>query len=225
MLAERAPRGCDNMGELTPRERSRKKPKTPRLVRGAPIVRRTLDATLAELGHAGYAGLRIDDVARRANVNKTTIYRRWPTKEDLVRAALLSLAERTGGLSIPDTGTLHGDLTELVRQKVRFARSPEGSAIVRIVEAGDPGLVGIVQSLRAARDVIRRTILERAKARGTLRAEVDVVLFMDVMQLACDHARSKSGRVDSRFVNGLIDLLLHGAGKPRASNSKLRSTR
>jgi len=216
------------MSGLTSRERSRKKPKfatAPRLVRGAPIVRRTLDATIHELSRSGYAAFRIDDVARRANVNKTTIYRRWPTKEDLVRAALLSLAERSGGFNIPDTGSLHGDLTELVRQKVRFARSPEGSAIVRIIEAGDPGLLGIVQSLRATRDVILRTILERAKARGTLRADVDVILFMDVMQLACDHARSKSGRVDPRFVNGLIDLLLHGAGKTRASNSKLRSKR
>ncbi len=196
-----------------------KKPKK-RVVRGTPIVRRTLDATLDELGRSGYAALRIEDVAQRANVNKTTIYRRWPTKEDLVRDALLSLAERNGGLSAPDTGTLHGDLTELVRQKVRFACSPEGSALLRVVEAGDPSLVNVVRSLRATRDVVLRTILERARARGTLRANVDIVLFMDVVQLACDHARSKAGRVDTKFVNGLIDLLLHGAGH---RNSKLRS--
>ena len=58
-----------------------------RVVRGAPIVRRTLAAAVDELGRVGYVDLRVEDVARRAKVNKTTVYRRWPTKEDLVRAA------------------------------------------------------------------------------------------------------------------------------------------
>ncbi len=186
-------------------------------------MNRMLDATLEELGRVGYAALRIDAVARRANVNKTTVYRRFPTKEDLVRAALISLAQRVGSHAIPDTGSLEGDLIELVEQKARFARSPEGAAIIRVLEAGDPNLLEIVKSLRAMRDVVLRGILERAKARGTLRGDVDIALFMDVLQLACDNARSKAGRVAPRFVKDLVDLLVRGAGKRANSNSKLRS--
>lgn len=195
------------------------------MTRGAPVVRRTLDAALDELARNGYAGMRIDDIARRAGVNKTTVYRRWPTKEDLVRAALVALCERAGNFVAPDTGSLEGDLTELVRQKVRFASSPEGEAVIRILEDGDPGLVGVVRSLRASRDVIVRAILERERTRGALRKDVDIVLMMDVMQLACDHARSKGGRVDHAFVKGLIDLLVHGAGTKKNRNSKLRLSR
>jgi hypothetical protein len=52
---------------------------------------------------------------------------------------------------------------------------------------------------------------------------VDLSLFIDVIQGSCDYARSKAGRVDARFVNALIDLLLHGATHRPKSNSKLRS--
>ena len=50
-----------------------------------------LRTTLEVLGQQGYAGLRVEDVAAGAGVNKTTIYRRWPTRADLVIAALTSL--------------------------------------------------------------------------------------------------------------------------------------
>jgi AcrR family transcriptional regulator len=205
---------------------NRKLPRKNAPRRGATVIRRTLDATVAELGRAGYAALRVDDVARRARVNKTTVYRRWPTKDVLVRAALGSLVERASAITVPNTGSLHGDLVELAQQKLRFARSSEGCALIRAVEAADPELMTIVGPLRALRDVIFRTVLERARARGVIRADVDISLFIDIVQLACDHARSRpGGRVDAQFVNGLVDLLLRGAGKPAARNSKLRSRR
>lgn len=202
----------------------RRKARPPSAERGETVVRRTLDAARDELARVGYASLRIDDVATRAKVNKTTIYRRWPTKESLVRAALLALAERTGGLALPDTGSLRGDLTELVERQLRFARSPQGSAIIRVL-GEDPSaeLVAITQSLRSERDAITRTILERARARGSLRANVDTVMFVDLMQVACDRARLGANRVAPKFVKTLLDVLLYGAMEPRAyRNSELR---
>src|SRR5262245_16386487 len=59
------------------------------LVRGEAVVRGILAAALEELARTGYGALRIEGVAARAGVNKTTVYRRWATKENLVRAALL----------------------------------------------------------------------------------------------------------------------------------------
>src|SRR6266487_2194893 len=71
------------------------------------VVDEILRATAEELSTSGYAGLRIEDVAARSGVNKTTIYRRWPRKSDLVSAALLHL---WADEAPPDTGSLREDL-------------------------------------------------------------------------------------------------------------------
>ena len=55
--------------------------------RGAPVVHAVLEATLDELGLVGYGALSVEQVATRAGVNKTTVYRRWPTKAALVERA------------------------------------------------------------------------------------------------------------------------------------------
>ena len=60
--------------------------------RSARVVADVLRTTLEIIGEHGFAGLRVEDVAARAGVNKTTIYRRWPTRGDLVIAALTELS-------------------------------------------------------------------------------------------------------------------------------------
>ncbi len=75
--------------------------------RSARVVSTVLRTTLEVLGERGYAGLRIEDVAAQAGVNKTTIYRRWPTRADLVIAALTTLATPPKAVH---SGRLEGDL-------------------------------------------------------------------------------------------------------------------
>src|SRR6476620_6709836 len=75
--------------------------------RSARVVSTVLRTTLEVLGHQGYAGLRVDEIAERAGVNKTTIYRRWPTRAHLVIAALTNLA--TPPVAV-ETGHLESDL-------------------------------------------------------------------------------------------------------------------
>ena len=99
--------------------------------RGAPVVRAVIRATFEELAEVGYAALSIDDVARRAGVNKTTVYRRWPTKEDLVTTALLALPEEY--FVMPNTGTIRGDLTEIAARVARIFLAVEGRAMMRIL--------------------------------------------------------------------------------------------
>ena len=74
------------------------------------VVRDVLRATIDELARSGYAALRVDDVAARAGVNKTTVYRRWPTKTDLVAAAIRASAGQHE--PVPDTGSARRDLVE-----------------------------------------------------------------------------------------------------------------
>ena len=68
-----------------------------------------------ELARDGFERLSVPAVAEAAGLNKTSVYRRWPTKADLVRAALTS----SMGHDAPtvDTGTLRGDLLALFHEQ------------------------------------------------------------------------------------------------------------
>src|SRR6187455_1103921 len=81
--------------------------------RSARVVSEVLSATLEAFAEQGYAGLSVEAVALRAGVNKTTIYRRWPTKADLVGAALVSL--RDDDPEPPNTGSLRDDLLQVLQ--------------------------------------------------------------------------------------------------------------
>src|SRR6516162_5006549 len=83
------------------------------------VVRDVTRATAAELARVGYAELRVEDVATEAGVNKTTIYRRWPSKIELVAAAIRAINEPSGDL--PDLGSISLDLLALLRDKVSLA--------------------------------------------------------------------------------------------------------
>src|SRR3984957_19430878 len=70
-----------------------------------------LTAALELLSESGVGGFSVDEVARRSGVAKTTIYRHWPTREALVVDACSRL---TAPQTIPDTGSLEGDLTSIL---------------------------------------------------------------------------------------------------------------
>jgi AcrR family transcriptional regulator len=105
--------------------------------RSARVRRAVLDAALALLLERGYDGLSVAEVARNAEVAETTVYRRWPTKADLVTAAIGELAAAKNPL--PDTGSLTGDLTTLLTQIVDVLRRPEIERLARasVAVAGD----------------------------------------------------------------------------------------
>src|SRR5687768_8747678 len=76
--------------------------------------RRILDAARQALFTAGYAGLAIDEVAQRAGVAKTTLYRRWPTKDHLAIAVYADMLDRD--VPVTDTGDVRADLTAYLQQ-------------------------------------------------------------------------------------------------------------
>ena len=107
----------------------RARPTRPGSIGRGPKVRATvLAATLAELAGTGYAALTVDNVARRAGVHKTTIYRRWKNRESLVTDAMTDLAATQ--VPFPDTGDIdtHPAQARAVRF-VAFLNSPTGQAI------------------------------------------------------------------------------------------------
>lgn len=75
-----------------------------------------LDAALEVLGEVGYAGMTMDMVAARAKAGKATMYRRWPSKADLVLEALGRMkSTAVDVMQLPDTGTLRGDLLAMFK--------------------------------------------------------------------------------------------------------------
>ncbi len=104
--------------------------------RSARVRAAAIAATLAELAESGYSALSLESVARRAGVHKTTLYRRWGTREDLVLEAMLQRAGEH--ILVPNTGSLRKDLFELAQTAAVNAASPEVAAMARAVVAQMP---------------------------------------------------------------------------------------
>ena len=119
------------------------------------------------LGDVGYGALTMDAVAAEAGVGKATIYRRWRTKQDLVIDTVSEL-NRAWTLDA-DTGSLEGDLRQLVHRMVEMMASPVGAATRSLLAAmqHEPALVDAFREGPMA--VWRRAYADmwaRAQARG-----------------------------------------------------------
>ena len=175
--------------------------------------REILRAALEELARADYGGLSVERVALRAGVNKTTVYRQWPTKADLVRAALETVAEATA--PGPSSGTLRGDLLRIGRRFLEFAASFEGQVIVRLrlLEHPEPELAEIAKTLNERHSSQLRELLREAVTRGELDPEVDAQLLLEMLGGAM-HVRLflKNERVDDVVIARIVDVLIDGAG-------------
>lgn len=180
--------------------------------RSARVVTEVLAATLSEFTEQGYGGLSFEAVAARAGVNKTTIYRRWPTKAELLGAALVSL--RDDDPPPPDTGSLREDLLQVLRHWVTQAVTPQRRAIMQslLLANTEPDMQTIVQRLRAERPAIPDVVFERALKRGELPRGTDVQLLRGVL-LGTLHSRItlKRQSLEARYLPALVELVVAGA--------------
>jgi len=180
-----------------------------------------LAATREALVELGWSKLTLGDVALRAGVAKTTLYRRWSGKNELVVDAVAELFDE---LALPDRGSLAADIEGVVLQ---FA------AILARPEAASGLMAAVAESTRddALRERIRSSIVERqkrlvlegrarAQARGELPPETDpeeavrtVDLIFDVVAGAVVHRTLVSGcAADEDWVRDFTALLLGGLG-------------
>ena len=127
-------------------------------------------AILRLLADVGYGALTMDAVASEAGVGKATIYRRWRTTQDLVVDTIsdLNRAEAT----TPDTGSVEGDLREMMHQMVALIGGPTGAATLSLLSTmpHQPALAEAFRNgpLAVWRDSYDR-IWERAEERGEVR--------------------------------------------------------
>ncbi len=137
--------------------------------RTARIAQAVFAATIHELSARGYDGFCIEDVAARAGVHKTTVYRRWRSREELITQALAATASTL--IQVPDTGAVDSDLRILARSVQATLASQEGGAITRSLLAGavvSPGISQLMQQFWAARAAATAAIVDRAVGRGEL---------------------------------------------------------
>jgi len=179
--------------------------------RGEPVVRAVLSATLDELGSVGYGALNIEHVARRAGVNKTTVYRRWPAKAELVTAAL-----DAGCAEIPliESGDIRADLLHLAHRMSATLSSPRGRGLLRTVVAGcaEPELLLVASAIRRRNEAPALGLLQRAVERGELRAGLDAGLLLHAISGWMIHTILREGMApsDAQLV-ALVELLVAGA--------------
>ncbi|MFF7857820.1 TetR/AcrR family transcriptional regulator C-terminal ligand-binding domain-containing protein [Streptomyces sp. NPDC007904] len=178
-----------------------------------------LAATRQALVELGWSKLTLEQVAIRAGVAKTTLYRRWAGKNELVVDAVAELFDE---LRLPDRGSLAADIEDVVLQFAAILDRPEARS----------GLMAVVaESTRddALRERIRASIVERqkrlvlagrsrAQARGELPPETDpdeaartVDLIFDMVAGAVVHRTLVSSEpADQRWVHGFTRVLLSG---------------
>lgn len=178
-----------------------------------------LTATREALVELGWSKLTLGDVASRAGVAKTTLYRRWAGKNELVVDAVAELFDE---LELPDLGSLAADIEGVVLQFAALLSRPEARS----------GLMAVIAEStldEALRERIRVSIVERQKRlvltgraraqdRGELPPEPDpdeaartVGLIFDMVAGAVVHRTLVSGRpVDETWVHDFTRVLLTG---------------
>lgn len=187
--------------------------------RGEPLVAKILTTTLREIARVGYQNLSIEAVAARAGVNKTTIYRRWPTLEKLTLCAFASSSDKS---RMPDTGALRGDLIGYLKRYRKVCRSPASLSLLRMHLGGDgAGKLGVLirqRSEQGDHDMLQ--MFCRAVTRGELPSHTDLALLRDLVVGSVQHlflfrpepcSDAKLARVVDLILRGAV----HGGRAPR----------
>jgi AcrR family transcriptional regulator len=185
--------------------------------RGRPRSERShraiLDAANELLAERGFVDLTIEEIAQRAGVGKTTIYRRWAGKGTLVFEAFAT--DYRNRLPLQDTGSLRGDLLSLLRGFIKVVKGTvTGRTLVALVAEvqRDPELAEIwrerfVGPVRAQ----HRVMFERAVERGEVSPDADPEIMLDLVFGAAYHRLLQSHLVLSdRFAEGVVDIVVAG---------------
>ena len=138
-----------------------------------------LAAAIEELSARDYADISVESIAARAGVHKTTVYRRWGSKVEIIKQALIGAAG--AHIRVPDTGSVDGDLLLLARA-VQVVLSPQqGAAITTALIVGGLASTELAEVMRQFWEVRLEAIsaiVDRAVSRGELPAGTDPVALM-----------------------------------------------
>jgi AcrR family transcriptional regulator len=208
---------------VSPPLRARKERRPPRGDRAAGRPRderidtEVVAAVLHTLRTRGYRAVTIEGVARIAKRARSSIYRRWRSKRDLVAYAVLSaMGERPAA----DTGHLRKDLAAAAGTLLNAFAGPLGQALAGLVAdmAQDAGLARTIRSeVLAARRSSMREAFDRARARRESRDDLDIELVLDMLT-GPFYYRALFGHapLTKRMTGRVVSYVLRVAAPPRA---------
>lgn len=182
-----------------------------------------LEAALDVLSEVGYEKMTVDMVAARAKAGKATLYRRWPSKADLILDAIACMKQqptqdgRSALCHLPDTGTLRGDLRGMARPKAlsdsnRHLKVMLGLASMMLQH---PDLVDTIQQIMVKpRKEAFQAIFQRAIDRCEIQPGVDVELLASLGPALAMHGALFQHRAPSqdRMLTLIDEVILPAVG-------------
>jgi AcrR family transcriptional regulator len=185
------------------------------MVRGEAREQAILAAVVELLGEAGYEAMTMDAVAARAHASKTTIYRRWPGKPELVKAAVDGYV--AGRLPVSaDTGSLRGDLMAVMRAMGGHLTDEFLAMMSGLVHAmrTDPELAGVLRSHLADDYSAALPIIRRAAGRGEVPSGSDETLARiahELIEAQLFRQMALGGSFSEEFSRHVVDDLVRPA--------------
>jgi AcrR family transcriptional regulator len=189
----------------------------PRVAQTRSVV---LDAAATLLAERGYAAFTMDALVERTGVSKTTMYKHWPSRTDLIAATVQAMVTDP---AVPDTGDVRDDLIELTLDSLDAYTGPRWSVLASVQEAAvhDPELRASLQSAVSTRFSAPRQVLERGISRGQLRAELDVDTAITILIGAIFFRLRAADLPRVRLeVPAIIDTILVGLRPPNAGGQQ-----
>jgi len=188
----------------------------PERARGRPrstsADRAIVAATLGLLEEAGYAHLTMAGVAEAAGVSTATLYRRWASKQDLVVAALGAVVPDQPP---PDTGSLEGDLREVLRRIVHGLSGERGRILLGVASevARHPALADAVRArFGAPARANVGEMLERAARRGEIPPPSDVQAAVSVVVGPMHYWLLSGEPMNETAIDALVPMLRRALG-------------
>lgn len=142
-----------------------------------------IDAVLDELAEKGYGRLSMDNVARRAGVGKSALYRRWSSKQDMTVDIVSQLSVPLA--DVPDAGSLRDEIQNVFASVRRWLEDPRLGRIMPdlVAEAkrNDTLADAMATQVEAPRRTRGKAMVDRAIARRELPHDVDRELLLDLL--------------------------------------------
>lgn len=196
----------------------------PQRKRGAALEEAILEAAYAEMSEVGYTAFSVEGVAARARTGKASIYRRWPTRSDLMLDAVCSQLPMPQDCSIAmaeigDEVSTADALRGVARAISGVIGSPAGDVIraIKCEAATDPELARAIDDrFQAPRREYLLRLLQRGVERGEVRPGADTPLIADIIPAIFTHRLIMEREpITPRFISQVIEQVLIPLIEPR----------
>jgi AcrR family transcriptional regulator len=139
---------------------------------------KVLGVTAELLFERGFGGASVDEISRRSGVAKTTIYRHWPTRADLLRDACSTISTPQ---EVPETGSFETDITALMTDLAHLLRSAKWTSVLpSVIDAAErsPDIAAMYSTLQRSYSAPFETVIRRAMQKGELPKGTDIATLV-----------------------------------------------